>query len=72
MSLRDDLRSASLTDSLTDEQLDDLISLGTVHEFTVGDELFQGGTPADALWVLLAGSIELTVEVGRSGRSWRA
>lgn len=70
MSLRDDLRSASLTDSLTDEQLDDLISLGAVHEFTVGDELFHEGRPAEELWVLLAGAIELTVQAGRERSVW--
>lgn len=65
MSLRDDLRRASLTTALSDEQLDDLIAIGRLHEFVPGDELFREATPADHLWVLLAGTIELSQQFGK-------
>ena len=64
MSLRDDLRQASLTNALSDEQLDDLMTLGRLHEFAPGDELFREARPADHLWILLAGEIELSQQHG--------
>lgn len=65
MSLRADLRRASLTGRLSDEQLDDLMLLGRVHEFVPGEELFHEGRPADELWVLLDGKIELSQHFGQ-------
>ena len=64
MTLRDDLKRATLTNALSDEQLDDFASIGTVREFQPGDELFREGRPADHLWVLLDGEIELTQQFG--------
>ncbi len=65
MTLIDDLKHASLTNALTDEQLADFASIGITHEFTPGDELFHEGQPADHLWMLLDGEIELTQQLGR-------
>jgi signal transduction histidine kinase len=65
MTLIDDLRRASLTNELTDEQLDEFASLGEVIQFAPGDELFREGRPADHLWMLLDGKIELTQMFGR-------
>lgn len=65
MSLRDDLRRASLTTALSDDQLDDLMSIGRLHEFTPGEELFREARPADHLWILLAGVIELSQQFGK-------
>jgi signal transduction histidine kinase len=65
MTLIDDLRRASLTNELTDEQLEEFASLGEVIEFAPGDELFREGRPADHLWILLDGKIELTQMFGR-------
>jgi signal transduction histidine kinase len=64
MSLVDDLRSASLTSELTAEQLSDFASIGEVREFAPGDELFHEGRPADELWMLLDGEVELVQQVG--------
>ena len=64
MTVRDDLRQASLTNALGDEQLDDLMTLGRLHAFTPGDELFREARPADQLWILLAGEIELSQQHG--------
>ena len=58
MTLIEDLRRATLTNALNDEQLADFASLGVTHEFAPGDELFREGQPADQLWILLAGEIE--------------
>ena len=65
MTLVDDLKRASLTNALTDEQLDEFASVGVMHEFAPGDELFREGQPADQLWILLDGEIELTQVFGR-------
>jgi signal transduction histidine kinase len=64
VTLLDDLKRATLTNALSDEQLADFASIGTVHEFAPGDELFREGRPADHLWVLLHGEIELTQQFG--------
>jgi len=64
VTLHDDLRRATLTDALTDEQLDDFASIGATHEFSSGEELFREGRPADQLWILLDGEIELTQQLG--------
>ena len=55
----DDLRSAFLTGGLTDQQRAELFAVGTETFFKRGDELFREGEPADLLWILLDGQIEL-------------
>ncbi len=65
MSLVDDLRSASLTGELSEEQLADFAAIGEVREFAPGDELFHEGRPADELWMLLDGVVELVQHVGQ-------
>ncbi|MEP7201580.1 MAG: ATP-binding protein [Ilumatobacteraceae bacterium] len=57
--LGDDLRSAFLTSGLSDDQLSELLAVGTERPFTLGEELFREGEPADLLWILLEGHIEL-------------
>ncbi len=64
MTVHDDLRLVTLTDALTDEQLDDFVSIGVTREFFTGEELFHEGRPADHLWILLDGEIELTQQLG--------
>ncbi len=64
MTVADDLRGAFLTSSLTDEQLAELIEVGEERTFAPGDEIFHEGRPADVLWILLDGSIELTRRIG--------
>ena len=64
MTLHDALRRVTLTDALTDEQLDDFTSIGVTREFSPGEELFREGRPADQLWILLDGEIELTQQLG--------
>lgn len=55
----DDLRSAFLTAGLTDQQRAELLAAGKETFFKRGDELFREGEPADLLWILLEGQIEL-------------
>ena len=55
----DDLRSAFLTAGLTDQQRSELFAAGKETFFKRGDELFREGEPADLLWILLEGQIEL-------------
>lgn len=55
----DDLRAAFLTRGLSDQQLGELIAAGKEAPFNRGDELFHEGEPADLLWILLEGQIEL-------------
>jgi signal transduction histidine kinase len=57
--LADDLRSTFLTGGLTEEQLAELAAVGEERPFTSGDELFREGEPADFLWILLDGDIQL-------------
>jgi signal transduction histidine kinase len=57
--LADDLRSAFLTGGLSDQQRRELLAVGKETHFTRGDELFREGEPADLLWILLEGQVEL-------------
>jgi signal transduction histidine kinase len=57
--LDDDLRSTFLTSGLTDQQRNDLLAAGKEHFFKQGDQLFREGEPADFLWILLEGDIQL-------------
>jgi signal transduction histidine kinase len=55
----DDLRAAFLTAGLSEEQLAELMAAGQESSFKSGDELFHEGEPADLLWILLEGQIQL-------------
>lgn len=60
----EELRSTFLFEKLSDEQLGALAELGTEVMFPVGEIIFAEGLPADFLWVLLSGEVELTRHVG--------
>lgn len=60
----DDLRSTFLFQQLSDEQLQRLTQLGTEVAFPADATIFHEGEPADYLWVLLDGEVELTRHVG--------
>jgi signal transduction histidine kinase len=60
-----DLRSLSIFDGLTDDQLADLIKGGTEVSIAPGVELFHEGEYADFWWVLFDGAIDLIRHVGR-------
>jgi signal transduction histidine kinase len=60
-----DLRSLSIFDGLTDDQLADLIEGGTEVSIAPGLELFHEGEHADFWWVLVEGAIDLIRHVGR-------
>jgi signal transduction histidine kinase len=62
--LIDELRSTFLFEKLSDEQLHTLAGLGKEIAFTAGETVFGEGQPADFLWVLLDGELELTRHVG--------
>jgi signal transduction histidine kinase len=55
----DDLRSIFLFEGLTDDQLLELIDVAEEVPFGEGDVLFSEGEPADFLWVLLEGKVNL-------------
>ena len=57
--LTDDLQSAFLTNGLSEQQLSELIAAGQEIPFHHGDELFHEGEPADYLWILLEGQVQL-------------
>jgi signal transduction histidine kinase len=61
----DDLRSLSIFDSLTDDQLADLIKDGTEVRVETGVDLFHEGEHADFWWVLVDGAIDLIRRLGR-------
>ncbi len=58
------LAEVFLTASLTDEQRADLIAVSEVVPFAAGDDVFVEGQPADYLWILLDGQIELSRQSG--------
>ena len=60
-----DLRSLSIFDGLTDDQLNDLIKGGSEVRIKPGVELFHEGESADFWWVLIDGAIDLVRRVGR-------
>ena len=57
--LADDLRSTFLTSGLSERQHVELLAAGQETPFKRGDELFREGEPADFLWILLEGQIQL-------------
>src|SRR5688500_5098019 len=60
MTLADDLRGAMLTAQLDDGQRAALIEAGHELRFAPDEVLFTEGRPADLLWILLEGSVELS------------
>ena len=60
-----DLRPLGLFDGLTDDQLLELIDLGTEVLFVPGEQLFREGEPAEFWWILVDGSVDLVRHVGR-------
>ena len=58
------LRAIPLFDDLTDDQVQQLLSVGERRSFAAGEALFLEARPADDWWVLLSGSIELRRHVG--------
>jgi signal transduction histidine kinase len=65
MTLIDEVRPLRLFDGLSDEQLGNLVGVGSEVSFVEGDEVFREGEPADSWWVLLSGRLELVRHVGR-------
>jgi signal transduction histidine kinase len=61
----DDLRSLSIFDSLTDDQLGELVEGGTEVRIEPGVDLFREGEYADFWWVLVDGAVDLIRHVGR-------
>jgi signal transduction histidine kinase len=61
----DELRSLSLFDGLTDDQLAELVEAGTEVPVEAGVDLFHEGEHADFWWVLIDGVIELWRHIGR-------
>jgi signal transduction histidine kinase len=61
----DDLRSLALFDGLTDEQLAELVAIGSEVRIEPGVDLFREGEHADFWWVLISGVIVLVRHVGR-------
>jgi signal transduction histidine kinase len=64
MSLLDDLRSATLTAELDDEQRTQLIEAGHEVHFAADEEIFTENRSADHLWILLEGRVDLSRHIG--------
>lgn len=60
MKLAGELRETFLFEKLTDEQLQELAAAGSVVYPEADEILFGEGAPADFLWVLLEGELELS------------
>ena len=63
----DDVRSLSIFDGLTDDQLGELVEGGTEVRIEPGVDLFREGEYADFWWVLVDGAVDLIRHVGREG-----
>src|SRR5215468_8558409 len=61
----DELRSFSIFDGLTGDQLAELADGSTEVRIEPGVELFREGERADYWWVLLDGAVDLVRHVGR-------
>ncbi len=61
----EELRSLSLFNGLTDEQLTELVEGGTEVPIEPGVELFHEGEHADYWWVIIGGAIDLLRHVGQ-------
>jgi signal transduction histidine kinase len=61
----DELRKLFLFESLSDEQLEWLAEHGWVAEMPAGSTVFQEGTPAEALMILLSGTVSMSRRVGQ-------
>jgi len=64
VTLARELGSTFLFESLSEDQLEQLAALGREVSFESGTVLFVEGEPAEFLWVLLAGEMELERNVG--------
>jgi signal transduction histidine kinase len=64
VTLVDDLGATFLFESLSQEQLRTLAGLGSEVSFDAGETIFVEGKPAEFLWVLLAGEMELVRHIG--------
>jgi signal transduction histidine kinase len=64
VTLADELSATFLFENLSADQLRMLADLGCEVSFDVGDTIFVEGEPAEFLWVLLAGEMELERHVG--------
>ena len=61
----DELHALDLFDKVDEDDLRDLIALGSEVVFDAGDEVWKQGAPADCWWVLLDGRIDLARTVGQ-------
>ncbi len=61
-SLLSSLASTSVCAGLTPEEVESLFLIAEVRNFAPGTLLFREGSPADALFVLLGGDVEISQE----------
>ena len=59
-----ELRTLSIFDGLSDEQVGELLAAADEYHPDAGEVLFTEGTPADTWWVLLSGAVALSRRVG--------
>jgi len=60
MRLHDELRKTFLFEKLSEEQLEQLVAAGSVVWAQAGQILAEDGAPAESLWMLLEGELELS------------
>lgn len=64
MTLDEELAAAPVTSGLSDGQRAEMIAAGEEVSFPPGAVPFREGTPAEDLWILLAGEVELSRRLG--------
>ncbi len=60
----DELQSLSLFEKVSEDELRELITLGSEVVFTPGEELWTQNLPAQCWWVLLEGHVDLVRTIG--------
>ena len=59
----DDLRAIPIFEDLAEEHLEWLLAHGTCLDLEAGEDLWTSGQPADAMFILIHGSVQLALDV---------
>jgi len=62
------LRSCELFTGLSDEELEQIIALAAVETYEAGQEIFAERQPADRLFILSSGRVQMRIHLGSSLR----
>ena len=64
-----DIRDQYLCQNMTEDEINQLLSVGRITRFTKGEVLFRAGEYADSFFFLLEGKVDVTVSTAVDGNS---